>query len=66
MSRVERIEGEIAGLSPADLAAFRRCFIEFDASAWDRQFEADAIGGRLDALAENALGDHASGRSTKF
>ncbi|HEY4086047.1 MAG TPA: hypothetical protein VGM43_08920 [Bryobacteraceae bacterium] len=66
MSTVEKIEGEIAGLSPADLVAFRRWFIEFDAIAWDRQFETDAIGGKLDALAERALKDHTSGRSTEF
>lgn len=66
MSQVEKIEGEIAGLGPADLAAFRKWFVEFDADAWDRQFETDAMGGRLDALAENALHDHASGRSTRL
>ncbi|HXE65246.1 MAG TPA: hypothetical protein VN519_17000 [Bryobacteraceae bacterium] len=66
MSTVEKIEGDIAGLSPSDLAAFRQWFIEFDAISWDRQFETDAIGGKLDTLAENALKDHASGRSTEF
>jgi hypothetical protein len=47
MSSVEESEREIAGLCSADLAAFRRWFIEFDANAWGRQFEADAIGGKL-------------------
>jgi len=62
MSTVEKVESEIAELSPSDLAAFRRWFIEFDAVAWDRQFEADAPGGKLNALAESALKNHASGR----
>ncbi|HVW08944.1 MAG TPA: hypothetical protein VHC90_10195 [Bryobacteraceae bacterium] len=66
MSPVEKIEGEIAELCPTDLAAFRRWFAEFDATVWDRQMDADAINGKLDALAEKALEDHASGRSTKF
>ena len=43
MSTVEKVESEIAELSSSDLAAFRRWFIEFDAVAWDRQFEADAL-----------------------
>ena len=40
MSRVQRIESQISELTPAELAAFREWFAEFDASAWDRQFEA--------------------------
>ncbi|HEX4498506.1 MAG TPA: class I SAM-dependent methyltransferase [Thermoanaerobaculia bacterium] len=37
-----------------------------DASEWDRQFEADAQAGKLDALAERAFRAHAEGRSTKI
>jgi hypothetical protein len=39
MSRVEKVESQISELSSAELAAFREWFAEFDASAWDRQFE---------------------------
>ncbi len=66
MSQVEKIESQIAKLSSADLAAFRRWFVEFDASAWDQQFEADVKDGRLDSLAEDALQDHVAGRSREL
>jgi hypothetical protein len=39
------------------LAEFRAWFLEFDAAAWDRQFEQDAAEGQFDALAEEALKD---------
>ena len=66
MSRIENIESQITQLSSAELAVLRKWFAEFDASAWDRQFEADVNSGKLDALAERALGDHAAGRSTEL
>ena len=66
MSQIEKIESQIAEFNSAELAAFRKWFVEFDASAWDRQFEADAKAGRLDCLAENALRDHAACRSTQL
>ena len=62
MSKVENIEREIQGLSPAELVSFRRWFREFDARAWDRQIEEDVQAGRLDALADAALKDFESGR----
>ena len=40
MSRMENIVSQIGELSSAELAAFREWFAKFDASAWDRQFEA--------------------------
>ena len=66
MSRVESIEGQVKGLSPEELSAFREWFAEFDAEIWDRQFESDVKAGKLDGLAERALRDHASGRSTEL
>lgn len=66
MSPVEKIEGEVAELSAADLAAFRKWFAEFDANVWDSQFDADVADGKLDALADKALQDHSAGRSSRF
>ena len=63
MSKVEAIEQQIEKLSPGELAAFRRWYAAFDAEGWDRQFEADVKAGRLDTLAEKALGAHTSGQS---
>jgi hypothetical protein len=66
MGQVEKIESEIAALSSTELEAFHKWFAEFDASAWDRQFEADVKAGALDGLAEDALSDHLAGRSKEL
>ena len=66
MEKVENIECEVQEFSPEELARFRQWFAAFDAEAWDRQFEADVTAGKLDALAERALRDHAAGKSTKL
>ena len=66
MSRVEKIEGQVKGLSAQELSAFREWFAKFDAEAWDRQFESDVKAGKLDSLAERALRDHAAGRSSRL
>jgi hypothetical protein len=66
MSRVENIESQISEFSAEELAAFREWFAALDASAWDRQFEADVKAGKLNSLAEKALNDHAAGRSSEL
>jgi hypothetical protein len=63
MTRVEKLEREIAALSAKELSEFRRWYAEFDAAAWDGQFDADAQSGALDSLAEEALADHRAGKS---
>ena len=64
MNSVSEIEGAVKKLSRDELSAFRDWFQEFDAEAWDKQFEADVSAGRLDALAEEALRDLREGRCT--
>ena len=64
MNLVSEIEVAIKKLSRDELSAFRDWFQEFDAEAWDKQFEADVAAGRLDALAEEALRDLREGRCT--
>ncbi len=64
MSTVQEIEDAIGKLPPEGLAALRAWFAEFDAAAWDRQFEQDVTDGRLDGLAEEALQDLREGRCT--
>jgi len=66
MSKLEAIEKRVSGLSAKELAEFRRWFAEFDEAAWDREVERDAKAGKLDALADAALRDHAAGKSTEF
>ena len=63
MTRIERIEQEIAELSPAELQDLRAWFAAFDAEQWDREFERDAESGALDRWAEQALTDHRTGRT---
>ena len=64
MSRVEELEGQIKTLSPNELQELRAWLAEYDAEIWDRQFHTDAISGRLDALADQAIKDFSEGRST--
>ncbi|TLY39050.1 MAG: hypothetical protein E6K59_12760 [Nitrospirae bacterium] len=66
MGDVEKLERQIKDLSPEELAAFRKWFLTYDWEVWDRQLEQDVAAGKLDALAEKALRDHAAGKSTKF
>jgi len=49
---IKALEAAVQALPPSALADFRRWFMEFDSAAWDRQLEADASAGKLDALAE--------------
>ncbi len=61
MSKIENIEREIKGLTPDELQAFRKWFWAFDAEEWDQQFEKDALSGRLDSVAEDALKSYKAG-----
>lgn len=62
MNTVREIETAVARLSREELLAFRDWFSEFDAAAWDKQFEADVAAGNLDALADEAIRDLREGR----
>ena len=63
MSKIEELEQKVQALSPEELAQFREWFLEFDWAVWDRQLERDVRAGKLDALAEKALRDHAAGKT---
>jgi hypothetical protein len=66
VSKVERLENEVRALSTEEIATFREWFREFDADAWDREIEADALVGKLDGLADRALHAHRAGKSTSL
>lgn len=66
MGKMNDLERLIAALSPEELAAFRQWFADYDARSWDRQFEADAKAGKLDALANAARASHRAGGPTKL
>lgn len=63
MSNVEKLERDVAALSEAELAEFRRWYAGFDAALWDRRLAADAAAGLLDRFADEALAEHRAGRS---
>ena len=63
MSNVEELERAVSQLDREQLSAFRRWFLEFDSSWWDRQFEEDVKAGRLDGLGDEALTEHREGRT---
>jgi hypothetical protein len=63
MTAVERLESEVAALSPNELAEFRDWFLDHDWDTWDRKLEADVAAGKLDELAGRALAHHAAGRT---
>ena len=62
MSSVHEIETAVSKLSRQELLAFRDWFSNFDAAAWDKQFEEDVAAGHLDAPADEALRDLREGR----
>jgi hypothetical protein len=66
MTKNEKIRNEVRALSAKELSTFREWFVAFDAAAWDRQIEADIVAGKLDTLANEALADHAAGRSREL
>jgi len=41
MSRLESVENEVKQHTAEELRTFRDWFAEFDANAWDRQFESE-------------------------
>lgn len=66
MRRVEEIERQIAELSDREFAELRDRIEHRHAQRWDTKIEEDVAAGRLDALMEAALRDHAAGRTTEL
>jgi hypothetical protein len=62
----EEIEKAIEQLPPRELARFRAWFEAFDASQFDAVIERDALAGKLDGLAEEALAEHRAGGSREL
>jgi hypothetical protein len=63
MTRVERLEKEIAELSGSELDEFRAWFAAFDAERWENEILHDMESGTLDALIDQAAADHRAGRT---
>ena len=66
MTTVEAIETEITKLSTPELTKLRQWFMIFDSDTWDIQIEKDAVSGKLDALANEALEEYTAGKVTEI
>jgi hypothetical protein len=66
MTTIEDIEKAVADLPPEEFAAFRAWFEAFDAKRFDERIERDAVSGKLDRFAEQAVADHRAGRSRRL
>jgi hypothetical protein len=63
MGRVESLQQQIQELSADELAELRDWLLELDWKLWVAHLQLDVHAGRLDALASQALRDHAAGKS---
>ncbi|MCD0419207.1 hypothetical protein LOC51_18505 [Rubrivivax sp. JA1024] len=63
---VEDIEKAVEQLPADQLARFRAWFAAFDAARFDERIARDAAGGRLDALAADAIAEHRGGGSREL
>jgi len=66
MLTIREIERAVSQLPQEELARFREWFDEFDAKTWDSQFEADAMSGRLDKVAGQAIADFRAGQYSEL
>ena len=60
---LREIKDAVSSLDHDQLSEFRAWYERFEAEKWDRRIERDAKAGRLDAIADAALADHAAGKS---
>ena len=63
---ISEIEKAISKLPPDELARFREWYEEFDAQAWDEQFEMDAKSGKLAKISDNGLEEYKAGNSKEL
>lgn len=62
MTKLEKIELEIASLDPQDVRKLADWIEDYKAALWDRRIEGEAKAGRLDRLIENARTEIAAGK----
>jgi hypothetical protein len=62
MTTIHEIEKAVSALPSKELEQFRKWFDEFDTKVWDKQFENDAMCGKLDKIVENAIADFNKGK----
>ncbi len=62
MTKLEKIEQDIASLDPTDVIKLADWLAEYRADLWDRQIQDDAKAGRLDKLLDDAKEELAAGQ----
>jgi flagellar motility protein MotE (MotC chaperone) len=62
MTKLEKIEQDIASLSKSDLQKLSDWLEQYKAGLWDKQIEEDAKSGKLDKLFAEAEADIAAGK----
>jgi hypothetical protein len=62
MTKLEKIEQDIAALNPKDVRKLADWLEDYKAELWDRQMEDDAKSGRLDDFIDSASKEIASGK----
>jgi len=66
MTTVQEIEKAISQLPDDDLFFLKNWFDEFEAKKRDEQIEKDALSGKLDKLANEAIADFRAGKCKKL
>lgn len=66
MDTLLEIEEDIDRLPKDQMMALMERLEERVADEWDRKFERDVAGGRLNEVAQRALAQHRAGQSTPF
>jgi hypothetical protein len=64
MTRLQKIEQDIAALTADEFVQLARWMAEREAALFDARLEQDALAGRLDDMAREALRDHAAHTTT--
>ena len=63
---VDQIFEDLKELLAEELEEFRVRYAEFESARWDEQLENDVQSGKLDSLAEDALSEHRTGKTTQL
>ena len=63
---IEDLEKAVAKLPPEQFAEFRAWFEALDAARFDQKVERDAMSGKLDRLADQAIDDFRKGRAREL
>jgi len=66
MGTVKEIVEAVERLPPDELDEFRAWYEQFDAALFDAEIERDAVSGKLDKLAEQAIEDYRTGRAREL